>query len=97
MAQAKAASSSALVLLTRGKVDIEPSIASVDPDACAGCGLCEAVCEYEAARLDEETHRASVTAAMCKGCGACAVACPSNAVTVAFWTPKQLLAQVGAL
>ncbi len=97
VAQAKAASSSALVLLSRGKVAVEPSVACVDPDVCAGCGLCEAVCEYEAVRVDQETLRASVTGAMCKGCGACAVACPSNAVTVSFWTPKQLLAQIGAL
>jgi heterodisulfide reductase subunit A len=97
VAQAKAASSSALVLLSRGKVQVEPSVAWVDEDVCAGCGLCEAVCEYEAVRVADDTGRASVTPAMCKGCGACAVACPSNAVTVSFWTPQQLLAQIGAL
>ena len=97
VAQAKAAASSAMSLLTRGYVTIEPVVASVDETVCSGCGLCEAVCEYGALSINPITKRIEMNEILCKGCGACASNCPSNAIVLKHYTPKQLFEQVESI
>jgi len=97
VAQAKAAASEVLSLLTRGKVEIEPIIASVDEEFCSGCGLCEKMCPYGALSLAESEGVMVVNQALCKGCGSCAVICPSEAISLSHFTRRQILGQVEAL
>nr|HID13631.1 CoB--CoM heterodisulfide reductase iron-sulfur subunit A family protein [Anaerolineae bacterium] len=97
IAQAKAAASSALVLLLRGTVPVESATAVVDPELCAGCGICVEVCPYGAPALDLLWSVSRVNAVLCKGCGACASACPSKAIRLQHFTAEQVLAQVDAL
>jgi len=97
VAQAKAAASEALSLLARGKVEIEPIIASVDEEVCSGCGLCEKMCPYGALSLAIPERVMMVSQALCKGCGACAGVCPSGAISLSHFTPRQILEQVEAL
>ncbi|MFA5138612.1 MAG: 4Fe-4S binding protein [Elusimicrobiota bacterium] len=54
-------------------------VAHVDPDACAGCGACEAVCPAKAISIQEI---AVVDQERCTGCGACAAACPNSAISM---------------
>jgi heterodisulfide reductase subunit A len=97
IAQAKAAASSALIPLIRGVVPVESATAVVDPELCAGCGLCVEVCPFGAPALDPLFGVSFVNAVLCKGCGTCAAACPSKAVQLQHFTPEQILAQVDAL
>ncbi len=97
VAQAKAAASEVLSLLTRGKVEIEPIIVSVDDEFCSGCGLCEKMCPYGALSLSESEGVMVVNQALCKGCGSCAVICPSEAISLSHFTRLQILGQVEAL
>ena len=97
VAQAKAAASEVLSLLTRGKVEIEPIVASVNDEFCSGCGLCEKMCPYGALSLAEPEGVMVVNQALCKGCGSCAVICPSEAISVSHFTRLQILGQVEAL
>lgn len=97
IAQAKAAASSALIPLIRGKVPVESATAVVEAELCAGCGLCVKVCPFGAPALDTLTGVSFVNAVLCKGCGTCAAACPSKAVRLQHFTPEQILAQVDAL
>ena len=97
VAQAKAAASEALILLARGKVEIEPIIASVDEEVCSGCGLCEKMCPYGVLSLATPERVMMVSQALCKGCGACAGVCPSGAISLNHFTPRQVLEQVEAL
>jgi len=97
VAQAKAAASEVLSLLTRGKVEIEPIVASIDDEICSGCCLCEKMCPYGALSLSESEGVMTVNQALCKGCGSCAVICPSEAISLSHFTRQQILGQVEAL
>ncbi|MBT9163106.1 MAG: Electron transport complex subunit RsxB [Chloroflexi bacterium] len=97
VAQAKAAACDVLSLLARGKVEIEPIVASVDEEVCSGCGLCGMVCQYGAPSLAELKRVTVVNQALCKGCGACAVTCPSGAMNLSHFTRRQMLEEVEAL
>jgi heterodisulfide reductase subunit A len=97
VAQAKAAASEVLSLLTRGKVEIEPIVVSIDDEICSGCCLCEKMCPYGALSLSESEGVMIVNQALCKGCGSCAVICPSEAISLSHFTRRQILAQVEAL
>jgi len=103
-AAAEAAATKVAVLLNRGKVDLEPYIAKVDPGRCSGSGECIRVCPQEDA-IHFETfnesgkmfQRAVVTAANCNGCGVCVSACPSRAIDVQGWRLDEFDAMVEAL
>jgi heterodisulfide reductase subunit A len=97
VAQAKAAASEVLSLLARGKVEVEPIVASVAEEICAGCGLCEKICTYGAPSVNTHEGVSKVNQALCKGCGACASVCPSGAMSLCHFTYRQILEQVEAL
>jgi len=98
-----AAAAKAAIPLARGKVEIEPTVASVNEDICKGCGRCEEVCEYGAIKVEETGPFdrvpmlvAKVTEAQCKGCGSCSVVCPTGAITMKHFTKEQIKAMVAA-
>ncbi len=97
IAQAKAAASSALIPLSKGKVKVEAITSIVDEELCAGCRLCEYQCPYGALAIHPWKHVMTVNAALCKGCGACAMACPSGAISLQHFTADQTLAMIEAL
>jgi heterodisulfide reductase subunit A len=97
IAQARAAASSALAPLCRGKVKIESATSVVNEELCAGCGLCVAACAYGAPAINPRTGKSRVNAVLCKGCGACAAACPSKAIQVMQSTPRQIIEQIAVL
>ena len=104
VAQASAAASKALELLSRPVLEREPNVARVDEAACIGCFDCERVCPYRAIERQEIRDRegnlvrtvARVNEAMCEGCGACTGACRVRAVDVVGFDDEQVFAQLGA-
>jgi len=56
--------------------------ASVDIDACDGCGVCEKRCQVGAVRVSANKQPAAVDLNRCLGCGVCAPACPKKAITL---------------
>ena len=102
-AQGSAAAAKASIPLARGKVTVEPTIATVNEDLCKGCARCEEVCEYDAIKVEETGPFdrvpmlvAKVTEAKCKGCGSCSVVCPTGAITMRQFTKKQIGSMVAA-
>jgi MinD superfamily P-loop ATPase len=51
-------------------------LASIDPDRCANCGLCENACRYGA------ISELKVDPILCEGCGVCAHICPEGAISL---------------
>jgi len=97
--QAQAATARATTILSNKKYFAEATISWVNEELCAGCGMCSALCPYEAISLKEKDGKriSSVNEALCKGCGTCVAACPSGAMTQYGFTKKQIMAMVGSL
>jgi len=89
--QGSGAASKVLSLFSRKELLHNPEIAYADPDICAGCGLCEALCAYQAPKVHPKLKIAIVNEALCEGCGACAGLCPSGAMQLRNFTNKQLM------
>ncbi len=56
----------------------------VNEDLCSGCGVCVAVCPYEASTTQKEDGRTTskIDELKCKRCGVCITVCPSDARTI---------------
>jgi heterodisulfide reductase subunit A len=102
VAQAGAAAAAALSLMDQGTIALDPSIAEVNLQRCAGCGQCVAACPYKAIELckDDPLSRlyARVNGFLCKGCGTCAATCPNKAMSLLHFDDRQIVAEIiGAL
>jgi len=94
VAQASAAAARVLLMIDRGSVEIEPAIAAVDEEHCAGCRICVDLCPYKAITFDEEKNVSHINEALCKGCGTCVAACPSGAITGRHFTTEQIMSEI---
>ena len=96
IAQAQAAVSRAMTILSKEVILSEGVVAAIDADICSGCQLCIHACPYEAIAFDEERWVARVNELLCKGCGNCAAVCPSAACSLRGFADKHILAQIEA-
>jgi dihydroorotate dehydrogenase subfamily 1 len=62
---------------------IEPVVPRVRKENCNGCGNCERVCVYGAARLVEKVAR--IDPRLCTGCGLCVSVCPVDALEQVYY------------
>jgi len=64
-------------------LELQPEIPpiEVNQDICSGCGICVAVCSYDATKLIESNKGlvAVIDDLKCKRCGVCVAACPAEA------------------
>jgi heterodisulfide reductase subunit A len=97
VAQASAAAAEVMSLLNRGEIEVEPTIATIDPELCSGCKLCIEICPHSAIEFLETRGISSVNEALCKGCGACTAICPNKAARQNHFTHNQVLAEVDGL
>jgi heterodisulfide reductase subunit A len=95
IAQAQAAASRAVTLLTSPKLQVGGVVAEVFAEKCAGCGVCMTVCPYQAIALDPN-GRAVINEALCKGCGTCVASCRSGAAQLKGFTNAEVFAQIAA-
>ncbi len=98
VAQGAAAAARVAGMITKGKVMIEPIVASIDEEGCSGCRICNNLCPYNAIEYDAEAKVSRVITALCKGCGTCVSACPAGAIRGAHFSDRQIFAEIqGAL
>ncbi len=94
VAQASAASSAVLSMITREKIEIEAATAEIDEERCSGCKICNNLCPYLAIKFDEEKKVSVIYEALCKGCGTCVSACPSEAIRAKHFQNNQIIAEI---
>ncbi len=88
------------VAIQQKGIELELTTAEVDESVCVGCGLCEAVCPYEAIKMVaiKPGKIISVTDTIkCQGCGTCVASCPIGARDHRWWRDSQYLAQIDAI
>jgi heterodisulfide reductase subunit A len=99
VAQASAAAAKASILLSAGKVRLDPAVSVVDEVKCRACGECVELCEFHAPQLVEIApgqFAARINPSLCKGCGTCTSWCPSGAITSRHFTDGQVHAMIEA-
>jgi len=102
IAQAHAAASRALTIISKDTYTTEAIIASVNEDLCSGCGICETTCPYGAIEMvtevkgGREIRVSRVTEGVCKGCGSCTAACPSGAIEQKGFKREQISSMIYA-
>jgi len=96
---ALAAASKANSLISKGEIELEPTMAMVYDDKCTWCGKCSAACPYDAISIKEYNSKqiAQITEALCKGCGMCLPVCPENAIDLIGYTDKEMESMIEAL
>jgi len=77
---------------------LQPEISpiEVNQDRCSGCGICVAVCNYDAAKLVQSNKGlvAVIDDLKCKRCGVCSAACPAEAISIKNFTTDQIIAEL---
>jgi heterodisulfide reductase subunit A len=98
---AKAAASSAIELMKKGKTKFPRIVAFVDEGRCRGCGKCEKTCEYGAITIIQDSKTGALLSKIdeirCEGCGACAVVCCNKAIYVNNFQADQVEAMIRAI
>jgi heterodisulfide reductase subunit A len=94
VAQASAAATRALAMISKGRVEIEAATAVINEDLCSGCRICNTLCPYSAIEYDPEKKVSRILDVLCKGCGTCAAACPAEAILSRHFTTQQIMAQI---
>ncbi len=94
VAQGAAAAARVAGMIAKGKVMVEPIVATIDETRCSGCKICNNMCPYNAIDFIEELNVSRVITALCKGCGTCVSACPAQVITGAHFNNDQIGAQI---
>jgi heterodisulfide reductase subunit A len=96
IAQALAAVSRAVTVLSKAEMWLSGTVAVIDPKKCVGCGVCWEICPYQAISPDEH-GLAVANAALCKGCGTCVASCRSGAPNLKGFSNQDVMAQITAM
>ncbi|MFQ5965875.1 MAG: 4Fe-4S dicluster domain-containing protein [Candidatus Scalinduaceae bacterium] len=111
VAQAGAAASKVLALLSSDELEREPVVARVDRQlppvfsTCIGCFYCQKVCPYSAIEQEDIKARdgsviktvARVNEGLCQGCGLCAATCRSKSIELEGFNDEQIYAEINAV
>jgi heterodisulfide reductase subunit A2 len=93
------AASKANSLISKGEIELEPTLAIVHKNFCEWCGKCEEVCPFDAIEKTtvEGKEVASVIVSSCKGCGMCLPVCPVDAIDLIGYTNREMESMIDAL
>ncbi len=96
IAQGQAAAARAMTLLARKKVEVSGMVATVNPFLCSSCGVCVAVCPFNAPSFNDRGV-SEINPALCKGCGLCVASCRSGAISLKGFDEPQIFAMIESL
>jgi heterodisulfide reductase subunit A-like polyferredoxin len=96
IAQAYAAASRAVTILSQPYLTLSAVVARVNSEKCAACLICVRACPYGVPRINEEGV-SEIDPALCQGCGVCAGECPAKAIELDWYEDEQILQEIDAL
>jgi heterodisulfide reductase subunit A len=96
IAQARAAVSRTMNIVSKKGILVGGVVAAVNSDRCAACLTCVRTCPYHIPRIGEEGY-AIIEPAECHGCGICVSECPGKAISLQHFTDEQINAKTDAL
>ncbi|MBF0257883.1 MAG: FAD-dependent oxidoreductase [Desulfamplus sp.] len=96
IAQAKAAVSRAMRIVSRDSIMVGGVVAVVQPEKCAVCLTCVRTCPYEIPYIHQDGY-AVIDPGECHGCGLCVSECPGKAIRLNHFTDDQIMAKTDAL
>ena len=96
---ALAAVSQSAAMLKKGSAELDPLIATIDPEKCSWCGACQEACPYDAIEQLALNGKqvAQVETAGCKGCGGCVPVCAEDAIDLLGYSDAQVRAMIDGL
>ncbi len=97
VSQGAAAAARVLGRIQQGQIALEPVRATVNPDKCSGCRICNDLCPFNAIVFLPESMVTEINPALCQGCGTCVAACPAGAITGTGFSNEQIFAQIEGL
>ncbi len=86
-------------ILSKGELETDPLVATIDPEKCTWCGACEAACPFDAILKIEKGTKviADINNTVCKGCGMCAPVCEPDAVNLIACSSAEIMSMIDAL
>lgn len=97
VAQGSAAAARVLSRIQQRELALEPVRASVIPELCSGCRICNTMCPFMAISFNAASNVTEINPALCQGCGTCVAACPAGAITGTQFSNEQVLSQLEGL
>jgi heterodisulfide reductase subunit A-like polyferredoxin len=104
IAQAQAAASRAISILSQETMTANARVAVVDPLRCVGCLTCVRICPYDVPKIRTDANgvgnilgAAFIEPAVCHGCGICVSECPARAIQLMHSTDLQTMSKVDAM
>ena len=96
---ALSAASKANSLISKGEIELEPTLAKIDETICEWCDKCSEICPYNAIIKTRHDGKiiAVVNEASCKGCGMCLPVCHVNAIQLIGYTDIEIESMIEAL
>lgn len=96
---ALSAAAKANSLISKGKIELEPTIAIINNEKCTWCDDCSNVCLYDAIKKINYNGKeiAQVEKAKCKGCGMCLPVCNKNAIDLIGYTDEEIESTIDAM
>jgi heterodisulfide reductase subunit A len=86
-------------LISKGEIELEPTLAKIDETICEWCDKCSEICPYNA--IIKTKHDGKIIAVVnetsCKGCGMCLPVCPVNAIQLIGYTDIEIESMIEAL
>jgi coenzyme F420-reducing hydrogenase delta subunit/ferredoxin-like protein FixX len=66
----------------------------IEDEYCSRCGICVAICPFEAISKDEKENKIILDIEACRVCGLCVSACPLSAIDLIYYDVNSLINQV---
>jgi len=84
-----------VTLLAQKTIYSSGVVAVVNADYCSSCGVCVAICPYQAPGFNEKSGTAEINPVLCKGCGLCVASCRSGALHLNGFDEGQIMTMIG--